>query len=262
MTMTQSLPLLVGRCGELSALVLGESILDVYLRGRTTRVSREAPVPVVDLDGRVDRPGGAANAAVNLAGLGARVELLSVLGDDPAGARLRELLLAAGVGIDHLVVQPGRRTLIKRRLVRRRRAAPGGHGHAPPARPGRRAGGRGAGAPRAGPAHRLHQRLLRHPHHGHVAYLNRAKALGDVLVVGVNSDAGVRRLKGPDRPLNTLEDRIAVLGALSCIDHLVAFDDDTPADPCPHDASFVAEVPVTAVLAEALDLLQQELRQR
>ena len=67
-------------------------------------------------------------------------------------------------------------------------------------------------------------------HRGHVAYLNRAKALGDVLVVGVNSDRSVRRLKGPDRPLNRLEDRMEVLGALSCIDHLVAFDADTPAE--------------------------------
>lgn len=65
-------------------------------------------------------------------------------------------------------------------------------------------------------------------HAGHVAYLAAARTLGDVLVVGVNSDAGVRRLKGPGRPLNPLEDRAAVLGALRCVDHLVAFDADTP----------------------------------
>jgi D-beta-D-heptose 7-phosphate kinase / D-beta-D-heptose 1-phosphate adenosyltransferase len=67
-------------------------------------------------------------------------------------------------------------------------------------------------------------------HRGHVAYLNQAKALGDVLVVAVNADASVRRLKGPGRPLNTLEDRMAVLSALSCIDHLVAFEDDSPVE--------------------------------
>jgi D-beta-D-heptose 7-phosphate kinase/D-beta-D-heptose 1-phosphate adenosyltransferase len=66
-------------------------------------------------------------------------------------------------------------------------------------------------------------------HRGHVTYLNRAKALGDVLVVGVNGDAGVRRLKGPDRPVNSLEDRMGVLEGLSCVDHVVAFDEDTPA---------------------------------
>jgi D-beta-D-heptose 7-phosphate kinase/D-beta-D-heptose 1-phosphate adenosyltransferase len=65
-------------------------------------------------------------------------------------------------------------------------------------------------------------------HRGHITYLNQAKALGDVLVVGVNSDDGIRRLKGPDRPINTLEDRIQVLAALSCVDHLTAFDEDTP----------------------------------
>ncbi|HEX8939879.1 MAG TPA: D-glycero-beta-D-manno-heptose 1-phosphate adenylyltransferase [Candidatus Limnocylindrales bacterium] len=67
-------------------------------------------------------------------------------------------------------------------------------------------------------------------HRGHITYLNRAKALGDVLVVGVNSDAGVQRLKGPDRPINALEDRLQVLSALSCIDHIVAFDEDTPVE--------------------------------
>jgi D-beta-D-heptose 7-phosphate kinase/D-beta-D-heptose 1-phosphate adenosyltransferase len=67
-------------------------------------------------------------------------------------------------------------------------------------------------------------------HRGHITYLNRARALGDVLIVGVNSDAGIRRLKGPDRPINTLEDRLQVLAALGCVDHLTAFDEDTPCE--------------------------------
>jgi D-beta-D-heptose 7-phosphate kinase/D-beta-D-heptose 1-phosphate adenosyltransferase len=67
-------------------------------------------------------------------------------------------------------------------------------------------------------------------HSGHVAYLNRAKALGDVLVVGVNSDASVTRLKGAGRPINALEDRVQVLAALSCVDHVVPFDEDTPSE--------------------------------
>jgi D-beta-D-heptose 7-phosphate kinase/D-beta-D-heptose 1-phosphate adenosyltransferase len=65
-------------------------------------------------------------------------------------------------------------------------------------------------------------------HRGHITYLHRAKALGDVLVVGVNSDDSIRRLKGPHRPINTLEDRIQVLAALGCVDQVVAFDEDTP----------------------------------
>jgi D-beta-D-heptose 7-phosphate kinase/D-beta-D-heptose 1-phosphate adenosyltransferase len=65
-------------------------------------------------------------------------------------------------------------------------------------------------------------------HGGHINYLHRANALGDVLVVGVNSDESVRRLKGPTRPINCLKDRLKVLAALSCVDHLISFEDDTP----------------------------------
>jgi D-beta-D-heptose 7-phosphate kinase/D-beta-D-heptose 1-phosphate adenosyltransferase len=65
-------------------------------------------------------------------------------------------------------------------------------------------------------------------HRGHIAYLNQAKALGDVLVVAVNSDAGVTRLKGAGRPVNTANDRAALLAALSCVDHITVFDEDTP----------------------------------
>jgi D-beta-D-heptose 7-phosphate kinase/D-beta-D-heptose 1-phosphate adenosyltransferase len=65
-------------------------------------------------------------------------------------------------------------------------------------------------------------------HRGHITYLNRAKALGDLLVVGVNSDDSVRRLKGASRPINTLDDRVRVIEALSCVDHVIAFEEDTP----------------------------------
>jgi D-beta-D-heptose 7-phosphate kinase/D-beta-D-heptose 1-phosphate adenosyltransferase len=67
-------------------------------------------------------------------------------------------------------------------------------------------------------------------HRGHVSYLSRAKALGDVLIVGVNSDDSIRRLKGPTRPINGLHDRVEVLAALSCVDHVVPFDEDTPCE--------------------------------
>ena len=66
-------------------------------------------------------------------------------------------------------------------------------------------------------------------HDGHVQYLQAARSLGDMLIVGMNSDASVRRLgKGPNRPINTLEDRISVLEALRCVDGVVAFEEDTP----------------------------------
>lgn len=66
-------------------------------------------------------------------------------------------------------------------------------------------------------------------HRGHVAYLADAAALGDLLIVAVNSDDSVRRLKGPDRPVNPVEDRVAVLTALNCVDHVVIFEEDSPA---------------------------------
>ncbi|HEX2141657.1 MAG TPA: D-glycero-beta-D-manno-heptose 1-phosphate adenylyltransferase, partial [Candidatus Limnocylindria bacterium] len=65
-------------------------------------------------------------------------------------------------------------------------------------------------------------------HSGHVAYLEQARALGDVLVVAVNGDESVRRLKGPGRPVNALPDRLEVLSALASVDYVVSFDEDSP----------------------------------
>ena len=65
-------------------------------------------------------------------------------------------------------------------------------------------------------------------HPGHVTYLKQAKALGNKLIVAVNSDASVSRLKGPTRPINKLEDRMTVLSALGSVDYVVSFDEDTP----------------------------------
>lgn len=65
-------------------------------------------------------------------------------------------------------------------------------------------------------------------HPGHVTYLKQAKALGNKLIVAVNSDDSVKRLKGDSRPINTLEDRIAVLSGLSSVDYVVSFGEDTP----------------------------------
>jgi len=65
-------------------------------------------------------------------------------------------------------------------------------------------------------------------HPGHVRYLGTARALGDLLVVGLNSDASVRRLKGPGRPILRAGERAEVLAGLAAVDHLIVFDDDTP----------------------------------
>lgn len=416
-------------------VVLGDAVLDEWLTGPSSRLSREAPVPVVDVEDTRSDPGGAAHVAVCLAALGARVRLVSAVGDDADGERLRTLLAEAGVDVSGLVREPGMRTATKRRvavadgtlvarfdttdtgpshrgallaaaeshLARRPDAVlvcDHGHGSAAALREQLAAGrddlglvvvdahdlapwaplrpdlatpnlgeaerllgplrtarddegggrdvvdaleraaadlrrGTGAGtvvvtldrhgsvlvpAPGEGPVHRTwaepgaelaacgagdvftatltlarsvglaeriavelaqvaadvvvhrdstapcttadlvaalsrvsptvldHDELARIAtqvrerggrlvftngcfdvlHAGHVASLNQAKRLGDVLVVALNDDASVARLKGPGRPVNSVADRAAVVGALSCVDHVTSFGDDTP----------------------------------
>ena len=429
--MNPDLATVIGRFAGLNVLVLGEAILDSYLDGRATRLCREAPVPVVDLDRRIDLPGGAANVAANAAVLGARVTLLSMVGVDPEGALLSGALAERGVATEHLIPGPARQTLAKHRLVvdgqtlarfdqgstdsidadaeaeligrlsslaggcdalivsdygagmltpgvvdaltalqersprllvvdakdphayrqarvtavkpnyseairllglqemtraRARVQQVASHGERlldltgaqivavtldadgalllqrglPPYRTYAAAGPRGrasgagdtflsalalalaagAEAPAAAElasaaagvvvredrtavcsadalraraagtekqvtdVERLAERVSRYReerrrivftngcfdilHSGHIALLNRAKALGDVLIVGVNTDDSVRRLKGQGRPINALDDRLRVLGALSCVDQIVAFAEDTP----------------------------------
>ena len=429
--MSSHLSDLIDRFRNLNVLVIGEAILDSYLEGMADRLCPEAPVPAVTLTGRSDSPGGAANTAANVAGLGGRVAFLSVVGDDPEGETLRRTLAAHGVTADGLVIQPGRRTLAKQRvcagsqillrldqgstepaddttqqeLIGRLHAAyhrcdavivsdygygvmapaviaalgrlqavsprlllvdaktPGAYRDAsvtavkpnygqaqqllgledgngerveriamhgrrllelmgvqvvavtldvdgalifeqgcPPyrtyARPAHHARSSGAGDTFAGafalalaagggtPAAaeiasaaagivverdgtsrcsvlelrerltaeakyvdgaeriRVRAELYRRQgrrivftngcfdilHRGHISYLEQAKRLGDVLIVALNSDDSVRRLKGPSRPINTLEDRAHVLAALSCVDDIVGFDTDTPVD--------------------------------
>jgi len=411
---------------QLRVAVLGDAILDGWLSGRCERLCPEAPVPVVQVTAASHVPGGAANTAVNLAALGARVQLVSVVGDDAAGATLTSELSTRRVDTRHVVLAPGRPTTAKRRVVvgdqlmlrvdegepaplngatadavvdaardavadsdavvlcdygtgvldgelpgvlRRLRArmpllavdahrldrwralrpdlvtpnaaeaarmlgmsiephvrvdvlqrcrtalhaatgattvvvtldrdgalvftagqpvhrtwarpAPDNHaagagdtfvaaltvavGAGQPlttaaelaqaaadvvtGRPGtaacttaelaERLGGHGS----AVDADRLAALVAGHRaagrrivftngcfdvlHRGHVAYLNQARLLGDVLVVAVNSDDGVRRLKGPSRPVNPAADRAAMLAALSCVDHVTVFEQDT-----------------------------------
>jgi D-beta-D-heptose 7-phosphate kinase/D-beta-D-heptose 1-phosphate adenosyltransferase len=413
-------------------LVLGEGILDAYATGHVARLCREAPVPILDVDGWLDAPGGAANTAANIRSLGGDPILVSAIGSDSDGHRLRTALDAAGVDDARVLAFERRRTLSKQRLLSREQmllrfdagstepldesagrdviqalkaahseadaviVSDYGYGvvtdavrdaladlqrarplplvvdardlpawahchptavkpnyaeavrllgltelHDPAARPvqvgaeGQRlleiTGARmvaltldrdGAIAFEAGaPAYRtyarpaassraagagdtfaavlglglsigldgpslielasaaagvvvardgtstctvaelvdvmatvrgkrldgpaaLGRRLQRERaegrrivftngcfdiiHRGHVTYLNRAKALGDLLVVAVNDDESVRRLKGADRPINGLDDRLSVLEALSCVDLVVPFGEATP----------------------------------
>jgi D-beta-D-heptose 7-phosphate kinase/D-beta-D-heptose 1-phosphate adenosyltransferase len=65
-------------------------------------------------------------------------------------------------------------------------------------------------------------------HVGHIRYLQQARRMGDLLVVGINSDDSVRRLKGPSRPVQPEQDRAEILAGLECVDYVVSFDQDTP----------------------------------
>jgi len=101
---------------DAAVLVVGDALLDGWLCGTPTRLSREAPVPVIALDSTRDVCGGAANTAANFAALGARTTLIGAVGGDDAGARLRTCVWDAGVA-DRLVTAVGRRTVTKRRVV-------------------------------------------------------------------------------------------------------------------------------------------------
>jgi D-beta-D-heptose 7-phosphate kinase / D-beta-D-heptose 1-phosphate adenosyltransferase len=411
--------------------VVGDALLDRWWMGGSRRLSREAPAPIVELTTQLDAPGGAANTAVNLAAMGARVRLAAVIGSDAAGDRLVELLASAGVDVRAVVRSSQVRTVTKTRIVADEQVLVRADEPAVVLGPGARgrlerelgdaaaavtAGASvlvvsdyGAGALRGAVAHLLERlprprhvivdahdprswrwlapdvvvpndgeaaallgeslgadagrvhaaaasadRLLdlagaaavivtldrdgavvlrhgrepfmthAHPvaekyasgagdtftaalaaalavdaeledaahlaqlaadvatehlgtsvcsaedlearatanrrsvltaselvatvrrdrshdrrvvftngcfdvlHLGHTSYLRQARDLGDLLIVAVNSDASVRRLKGPGRPVNAEGDRAAVLAALECVDYVTVFDDDTP----------------------------------
>ena len=98
-------------------LVVGDAMLDHFIWGRVSRISPEAPVPVVDFDRENYMPGGAANVARNLTALGARTEMFSVLGDDEAGSRLRDLLEENQVACRGCRRDATRTTSIKTRII-------------------------------------------------------------------------------------------------------------------------------------------------
>ncbi len=119
--MFQALPLVVaalrGGLARRRVLVVGDVMLDRYLWGRVSRISPEAPVPVLHLERETDVAGGAANVARNLAGLGVQVALVGVTGDDPGRAALLRLLAADGIDTADLLIAADRGTVTKTRVV-------------------------------------------------------------------------------------------------------------------------------------------------
>lgn len=98
-------------------VVFGDVMLDRYLWGRVERISPEAPVPIVEVERETYTLGGAANVAHNIVALGGVAHLVGLVGDDPAGERLRAELAARGISASHLVLDADRRTTVKTRIV-------------------------------------------------------------------------------------------------------------------------------------------------
>lgn len=105
------------RFGGRRVLVVGDLMLDVYLHGDVSRISPEAPVPVVRLRRRSEVAGGSGNVLLNLVGLGLETQAVGLIGDDAAGTRLRRRLEDVGVSIEGLVTVPGGITTTKTRVV-------------------------------------------------------------------------------------------------------------------------------------------------
>ena len=104
----------------LPIVIVGDVMLDQFVVGRVNRISPEAPVPVVEFEHDEYRAGGAANVAMNVRSLGGVVELVGVVGQDPAGERLVHELQARGIGAAGIVCDRDRRTTTKLRIVTNR----------------------------------------------------------------------------------------------------------------------------------------------
>ncbi|KAB2834530.1 MAG: hypothetical protein F9K51_01705, partial [Candidatus Dadabacteria bacterium] len=103
--------------GRQKILVVGDIMLDRYVRGAVERISPEAPVPVLRVEGEESAPGGAGNVAVNLRTLGAKVELVGHVGKDSEGDEVLRLLRENGIGTRGIVRDAKKRTTTKTRLI-------------------------------------------------------------------------------------------------------------------------------------------------
>lgn len=113
----QEIEAFFGQLNQLKVVVVGDVMVDAYAWGFTERMSPEAPVPVVQIKQTENRPGGAANVALNLAALGVQVALVSLVGSDVAAQNLIQLLEAEGIATSGLVQSVERPTTIKTRIM-------------------------------------------------------------------------------------------------------------------------------------------------
>ena len=113
----QSVSELINGFSRLKVLIIGDLMIDSYTWGKVSRISPEAPVPVVNVIRRESRLGGAGNVVLNIASLGATAVICSVIGDDAPGRELQKIILDANLSTDGLIVEPGRMTTVKERII-------------------------------------------------------------------------------------------------------------------------------------------------
>ena len=113
----QSVSELISGFSQLKVLIIGDLMIDSYTWGRVSRISPEAPVPVVNVIRRESRLGGAGNVVLNIASLGATAVICSVIGDDAPGRELQKIILDSNLSTEGLIVEPGRMTTVKERII-------------------------------------------------------------------------------------------------------------------------------------------------
>ncbi len=110
---------IVHQISQLKIVVIGDLMLDEYIYGNVNRISPEAPVPILKINKKTSRLGGAANVALNCKAMGANVSIAGLVGNDDAGARLRNMLQEHEINTDLLVFSEERRTTVKSRIISR-----------------------------------------------------------------------------------------------------------------------------------------------
>ncbi|MBM3185292.1 MAG: D-glycero-beta-D-manno-heptose-7-phosphate kinase [Bacteroidetes bacterium] len=101
----------------LRILVIGDVMMDAYVLGKVTRISPEAPVPIISLENEEERIGGAGNVALNLVSLGAKPIIATVIGNDSNGEKLSKLLKSNGISVEGVIFSDNRKTTVKTRVI-------------------------------------------------------------------------------------------------------------------------------------------------